>query len=106
MWRVGAECVAVLQVGQLLTNLRVSSSNMLLPFTAQIMQLLQDDTQPAGERRQLYHAYDKHICSFAVRNYIGPQILSMDGTSLPCKSSYHDISHLMPAAVHCRHADK
>ena len=30
------------QVGQLLTNLRVSSSNMLLPFTAQILHLLED----------------------------------------------------------------
>jgi hypothetical protein len=30
------------QVGQLLTNLRVSSNNLLLPFTAQILQLLQD----------------------------------------------------------------
>ena len=43
----------MLQVGQLLTNLRDSSSNMLLPFTEQIMQLLQDDHQPAGERRLL-----------------------------------------------------
>ena len=50
MCRVGAEGTAVLQVGQLLTNLRVSSSNMLLPFTAQIMQLLQDDPEPAGQR--------------------------------------------------------
>ena len=32
-----------MQVGQLLTNLRVSSNNLLLPFTAQILQLLQDD---------------------------------------------------------------
>lgn len=54
VWKVGGEGVAALQVGQLLTNLRVSSSNMLLPFTAQIMQLLQDDSQPAGERRQLF----------------------------------------------------
>jgi hypothetical protein len=29
------------QVGQLLTNLRVSTSNLLLPFTAQILQMLQ-----------------------------------------------------------------
>ena len=54
MWKVGGEGVAALQVGQLLTNLRVSSSNMLLPFTAQIMQLLQDDSPPAGECRQLF----------------------------------------------------
>ncbi len=31
-----------LQVGQMLTNLRVSTNNMLLPFTAQILQLLED----------------------------------------------------------------
>lgn len=43
------DVVAAAQVGQLLTNLRVSSSNMLLPFTAQIMQLLQDSPHnPTG----------------------------------------------------------
>lgn len=38
-----------MQVGQLLTNLRVSSNNLLLPFTAQMLQLLQDSpvAQPA-----------------------------------------------------------
>ena len=36
-------------MGQLLTNLRVSSNNLLLPFTAQMLQLLQDSpvTRPA-----------------------------------------------------------
>ena len=54
VWKVGGDGVAALQVGQRWTNLRVSSSNLLLPVPAQIMQLLQDDSQPAGERRQLF----------------------------------------------------
>ena len=68
--RVCAEGVAAMQVGQLLTNLRVSSSNMLLPFTAQIMQLLQDDPQPAGERRQLLTAYEHSSCPSAVQDIL------------------------------------
>ncbi|BDA48870.1 hypothetical protein COCOBI_12-5530 [Coccomyxa sp. Obi] len=35
-----------IEVGQMLTNLRVSTNNMLLPFTAQILQLLQDTGAP------------------------------------------------------------
>lgn len=38
----------MVQVGQLLTNLRVSSSNMLLPFTAQILHLLEDSPAATG----------------------------------------------------------
>ena len=52
----------MLQVGQLLTNLRVSSSNMLLPFTAQILQLLQDNPESVtGNNTDLIKPL--HVCT-------------------------------------------
>ena len=51
----------MVQVGQLLTNLRVSSSNMLLPFTAQILQLLQDNPENVtGDNTDLFKSL--HVC--------------------------------------------
>lgn len=55
----------VLQVGQLLTNLRVSSSNMLLPFTAQILQLLQENPDNGtGNNTDLFKSL--HVCITAL----------------------------------------
>ena len=105
MWKVGGEGVAALQVGQLLTNLRVSSSNMLLPFTAQIMQLLQDDSQPAGERRQLFSFMRMQLLLFCSLASDSPTCGLHRRHLSAYVCCYHDISHLMPAAVHCRHAD-
>lgn len=49
----------------MLTNLRVSTNNMLLPFTAQILQLLQDAGAPraAGRHRSLAERTCTHVCN-------------------------------------------
>ncbi len=54
-----------MQIGQMLTNLRVSTNNMLLPFTAQILSLLQDTGfhKTMGEWRLLEHHKCMHVCA-------------------------------------------
>ena len=57
------------QVGQMLTNLRVSTNNMLLPFTAQILALLQDT---ASQKEMGEWAYcTQHACVPLLFAHIG-----------------------------------
>jgi hypothetical protein len=56
------------QVGQMLTNLRVSTNNMLLPFTAQILALLQD-TASQKEMGELAYLHPACMCPSAVCRY-------------------------------------